>query len=133
MGKSVAKYRPCRRRCRCKINNLIGEEIGNSILLSFMALRLSLPLSLLQACSSLTHIRLPHPLSPFLLPCSTQTSVSLKLPGCLGPFSASEIASDAHPVASAAELLSHRRILALGLTERLPPRVSLLVLARLCC
>ena len=37
---------------------------------------------------------------------------------CLGPFSASEMASDVHPTASPAELQSHRRILALGLTER---------------
>ena len=34
-------------------------------------------------------------------------------------FSASEMASDVHPTASPAELQSHRRILALGLTERI--------------
>ena len=41
--------------------------------------------------------------------------------GGLKPFSTSEVASDVHPVgyASAAELQSHRQILALGLTERL--------------
>ena len=43
------------------------------------------------------------------------------LAGCLGPFSASEIASGAPPAASAAELQSHRWILALGLTERFSP------------
>lgn len=59
------------------------------------------------------------PLGPFLLP--TLLCSSLRFPevaGCVGHFSASEIASDAPPIASAAELQSHRRVLALGLTER---------------
>ena len=58
--------------------------------------------------------------------CSAQTFASPKLPlcfpeiaGCLGPFFASEIASDVVGCASAAELQSHRRIVAPGLTERL--------------
>ena len=41
-----------------------------------------------------------------------------RISGCLRPFSASDIASDAHPTESAAELQFHRRILALGLTGR---------------
>ena len=52
---------------------------------------------------------------------------------CLGPFSASEMASDVHPIASPAELQSHRLILALSLTERLfhsPESKNLVRLAR---
>ena len=51
----------------------------------------------------LTPIRLPHSLGLFLLPCSTQSSASpkfalvlLDIAGCLGPSSASEIATDPH-------------------------------------
>ena len=60
-------------------------------------------------------IRLSHPLGLFLLPCYIQTSTSPKL---LTSFPASDITLGVHPVESAAELLYHRRILALGLTER---------------
>ena len=42
-----------------------------------------------------------------------------EIAGCLELSSASDIASDAHPVESAAEQQSLRRILALGPTERL--------------
>lgn len=48
---------------------------------------------------------------------SSRTWCFPEIAGCLGHFSASEIASDAPPIASAAELQSHRRI-PLGLTER---------------
>ena len=68
---------------------------------------------LLGPSALLTPIRLLYPLGPFppTLLCS-----DLRFPeiaGCLGPSSASEIASDAHPQ-------SHRRILALDLRLKTP-------------
>ena len=50
-----------------------------------------------------------------------------EIAGYLGTFPASEFASDAHPVAFAAKLQSHRRILALGLTERFAEKLVNLV------
>ena len=50
-----------------------------------------------------------------------------EIAGCLGPFSAPEMASDVHPTASPVELQSHRRILAPGLTERINFGVSFLM------
>ena len=111
--KSAAKYRLCRCRCRCKINNDEGKELRLRPLLSSMAFWLPWP-----PFSPLTPIRLSHPFGPSLLPCSAQPSASPKLLAVSGSFSASEMASDVHPTASPAELQSHRRILALGLTER---------------
>ena len=105
------------RLCRCKISNLVREETGTSILFY-----LPWPSGS------------PDPFSPPGLLCSDPYSAftsarfcsptllcsDLRFPeiaGCLEPFSASEIMSDAHPVASAAGLQTHLRILALSLTE----------------
>ena len=113
------KYRLCRCRCecemcRCKINDLMKEKTGTSVI--FISPN---PLG------SLTPIRLPYPLCSFFLPCLLRLSLPRNCPlcfpkiaGCLGPSSASEIASDAHLVAPAAELQSHLRIIVPGLTER---------------
>ncbi len=59
-----------------------------------------------------------HSTTMFYTTISSRTWCFPEIAGCLGHFSASEIASDAPPIASAAELQSHRQILALGLTER---------------
>ena len=73
--------------------------------------------------SHLTPIRLPHPLGRFLLSWSAQTSASPKLlccfsvvDDCLGPPFLLHLLCIR---CWAAELQFHRRILALGLTERL--------------
>ena len=127
MGKSVAKYRlcRCRRRCRCrwKINNLMKKETGTSLFfISHSPPTLLAPFVPL-GLSHLTRIQVSHPLGPFLLPCYAQTSAS---PELQASFSASDIALDAHLVESAAELPYHCRILALGLTKRvyLPGRFT---------
>ena len=143
MGKSAAKYRLS--RCRCKINNLMREETGTSIFFVFHGPpALPTPLSLLDLLPTDPYPALPSArsfsstlpcssaspkllaasacLRSVVLACPTLLCSGLRLPeiaGCLGPFSTSKIASDAPPAASAAELQSHRRILALGLTERI--------------
>ena len=110
------KYRLCKCKCgceicRCKINDLIKEQTEPLSSLSPPTLWVpETPFALL------TPIRLPYPLGPFLLPCLLRPLLSRNcllcfpnIAGCLGPYSASEIASDAHPVASAAGLQSHCR------------------------
>ena len=102
----------------------LKRETGTSILfilhgpLALLTpLALLIPLLLWSFCSPDS-----YPIPTSARSCSTQTFASPKLPAASDPFSTSEIASDAHQVgsasASAAELRSHRRILAPGLTER---------------
>ena len=119
------KYRLCGCKCgckicRCKINDLMKEKTDTSVL--FISPD---PLGLLDPFALLTPIRLPHLFGPFLLPCLFRPPLPRNCPicfpkisGCLGPSSASNIASDTHLVASTVELQSHCRILAPGLTER---------------
>ena len=95
-----------------------GEDTGTSILFIFHGPPvLQTPFSPPGLLSSDPYPAFTCPLGPILLPSFAQTSASPKLPAALGPFSASKIASDAHPIASAPELQSHRWMLALGLTE----------------
>lgn len=113
------KYRLCRCRCECemcecKINDLMKEKTGASILFY-----LPWPLATQPLCSPdplilLTPIRLSFSLGPFLPPCLPCSPASPKLPAASDLLPLSEIAPDAHPVLSC----SHRRTLALGLTER---------------
>ena len=103
MGESAVKYRlcRCRCRCRCKINNLMGEDTGTSILFILHGPpALLTPFSPPGLLSSDPYPALACPLGPILLPSFAQTSASPKRPAALGPFSASKIASDAHPIAS---------------------------------
>ena len=115
MGEIAAKYRLC--RCRCKINNLMREETGTSVLFILHgppALLTPFSPPYLPSSGSYPSLASARSFSP------TLPGSDLRFPeiaGSLGTFPASEIASDAHPVASAAKLQSHRRILALGLTE----------------
>ena len=89
-GVGAAKVQLCRYEvCGCKINDLMKEEIGISIL--FYP-----PWSL----GSPDPYPAPYPLGPFppTLLCSDLRI--REIAGCLGPSSASEIASDAHPLLS---------------------------------
>ena len=104
--KSAAKYRLCRCRCRCKINNLMRERVAPPY--SFILHGLPASLAPFLSFDPYPALASAPSFSPTLL-CS-----NFRLPdiaGCLRPFSA-------YPTASPAELQSHRRILALGLTER---------------
>ena len=95
------------------------EKTGTFVLFIFYGSpALFTPSSLLDLLSSGSYTALAsaRSLSPTLL---GSDLCFPEIAGCLGTFPASEIASDAHPVASAAKLQSHCRILALRLTERI--------------
>ena len=67
----VCKCRSGCEGCRCKINDQLKDDTGNSIIFILPG-PLALP----------TLIQLLRPLGPFLLPCSAQTSAFPRLPQC---------------------------------------------------
>ena len=116
------KYRLCRcececEMCRCKINDLMRKETGNSLLFYPPG-----PLTFLTFFTLLTPIRLPHPHDPFPLSGSHIRSVLFYYPRSVLRFL--EIAGGLRACSrncigcASAGLQFHRRILALGLTER---------------
>ncbi len=98
--------------CRCKINDLMKEETGASILFNPSWPQ---PLCFPDPLTLLTPIQLSFPLGLFLRPYLFRPLLSrnCQLPRTLFRF------RNCVGCASVAGLQSHRRTLALGLTERL--------------